>query len=90
MHKTDKRSVDIVDRNHVFTRLNTLNDHSAAKVDAGRVRAISSALQTAGKKSLSFRRSIKLVSDLDAVLGYAARAHISNQDNDSSAKLSML
>ena len=87
MHKPDKRSVDIVDRSHVLTRRSALNDRLTAQVEAGRVTAISRALRTVGKKSLSFGRFIKVVSDLDAVLGCAARGHILNQDKDSLTKL---
>ena len=53
MHNSDKCSVDIVDRNHVLTRRSVLNDRSTAQVEAGRVRAISRALRTAGKSHCS-------------------------------------
>ena len=56
MHKPD-----IVDRSRVLTNRSVLNDCSTAQVEAGRVRAISRALGTVGKKSLFLRKSIKLV-----------------------------
>jgi hypothetical protein len=63
MHIPLSLSSLIADRNHVLTRLNVLNEHSAIQLVAGRDKNISKATAILGKKvQLQFNKSMKSIS----------------------------